>query len=197
MSKFRADLIKKDEELIEGATFESAQNYLSDHFIERLKERYDITISENKYWELVDAPFEYVYEINSNKYVAKLIIEGQEVFVIKGRETKTLNTVIDMTKSLPIPTKLKLIEGYNSTSFDKDYDEIQNQMNEIVEWLKNNNYDNKTLFLTKPFNYDNTIYGAAMVAIRNFKENNNKNHIIGTIVKNIILKYRDNFKINL
>lgn len=172
------------------------------HFSERLKERYNISISETEYNDLnskftTKNYFKYYYRLSGNRKFGSIIIKEKEVFVIYDKELKRFVTCY-FFKTFPLPKELK-----NLLTIDEFNEYIENKLllvDIIFEWYKVNNFDNQKLFKEKPFNENHRTYSCVYYKYKNNKSCEDK--IICNIVNGLyeemhLTKFKSFFKIKL
>lgn len=148
--KYNLHRVIYNDEPIEGITMDSHLGYISSTFITRIKEKYDIDLTENEYWAICgNYKFKHLYELNAGKFVASMQIKGQTVYVIRSKDTHSLNTCFIPPK-YPIPVILESRENYDREQFNRDINDIRLMINKVINWLDEHNDDRRTLFVDQP-----------------------------------------------
>jgi hypothetical protein len=112
------------------------------HFIQRLKERYNIDITEHEYDRLLKtSKLHFLYRIRKTMSVVFIRIKGTPVLCLYQRKQKThtitgvqvqarLVTCFTMEQRIPCPGIL-IKKGYNRENFEKDMNDIIKQVHEL------------------------------------------------------------------
>lgn len=129
------------------------------HFRQRLKERYNIEISESEYFELSKKLIDVMYKLNSNKSFGVLNIKGQDVLVIRNNDMKALQTVyIKDDMRLPVPMGYRT-KGITPQQFNIDLKKKLDELKELSKLLLT--MDTKTFFMSKPGGHPTWMYSVA------------------------------------
>ncbi len=140
-----------------GRSFEEHYN----HFSDRLKERYNLEITEEEYIDLVVK--ENYYKLSSNATFCSTCFKGVEIVAVYDRVAKRFRTCLPYDINiLPIPNTF--IEKYIRRTYFNEF--VNNKIKEVRElnelWL----LDKKTLFMTHPKPIAHLVY--AMKKAENF-----------------------------
>ena len=128
-------------------------NHCRSHFIERLHERYSITIDESEYDELVIKKPKYksLYKLGAHNSLCTIEIKGKQVYLIYGSESlythKRFMTALTPTSNFPSPNKLAR-KGIGHDIFRKLIDDFIE--NVIIETQNLREFGQKQFFTGRP-----------------------------------------------
>jgi hypothetical protein len=112
------------------------------HFVQRLLERYNISITDQEYDELVKKKpgFKYLYKLNTVTSLCVLEIKGTKVWCLTSRKNlfsnAALKTVLNPECRFPVPKKLSLM-GVTSEEFTKHVDDFIKRVDALSETYRN------------------------------------------------------------
>lgn len=135
-------------------------DYYYQHFAIRLGQRYRMLISKEEYTSLCLQNVDQLYIISSNKRLGYVTFKETRVLVIKCNASRCLNTCLDPGQLWPVPNRYKN-KGIDTVQFNTDLRQAFGKINMVMRYLAENSGDIKKMYLERPGDYPEWVYGAA------------------------------------